>query len=546
MTPNPVTTPILCPAQEQAMNGLRWALSIADSIAIWGGTGSGKSTVLRRFAEESGARLLTMNDVVKGLRPRRSGNPPAALRAALGQGPDGMAHVMQSLLSGAVQARALDGLSGAAAGIVEATHHLLTSALQDHRVVILDDLELLACGCARSVDGGTLDSMLTGLLDDSEAKGRKLIFGGNPPAPVRARAHLFGIDAFQPRDYEAIWRHYLGDRAPGVDFKKVHRFAPNLNAHQLKRIALWQEKANAISTDQVIEHLRVWQLISNVNLAEVQSVALSDLKGVDRLIESLEAHVILPLENDELATELGLKPKRGVLLAGPPGTGKTTVGRALAHRLRSKFFLVDGTVISGTGGFYQAIERIFAAAKQNAPSIIFIDDTDVIFESGYESGLYRYLLTMLDGLESEGSGRICVMLTAMNVANLPPALLRSGRVELWLETSLPGTEARAAILRQHLEPAQGVLANVDAAALVAASDGLTGADLKRVVEDGKLLLAYDRSRGLPSLPATTYFLDAITLVQENKERYAEAEAAARRKRPSRPPWFDASDYDEPD
>ena len=134
--------------------------------------------------------------------------------------------------------------------------------------------------------------------------------------------------------------------------------------------------------------------------------------------------MILPLENTEVSEELNLKPKRGVLLAGPPGTGKTTIGRALARRLKSKFFLIDGTVISGTPAFHQVVHRVFEAAKQNAPAIIFIDDTDVVFEGGHETGFYRYLLTMLDGLESASAGRVCLIMTAMDVGNLPPALAR--------------------------------------------------------------------------------------------------------------------------
>ena len=190
----------------------------------------------------------------------------------------------------------------------------------------------------------------------------------------------------------------------------------------------------------------------------------------------------------------GLQPKRGVLLAGPPGTGKTTIGRALARRLKSKFFLLDGTVISGTPDFFQRVHHIFEAAKQNAPAVIFIDDSDVIFESGNDAGLYRYLLTMLDGLESASAGRICLMMTAMDVGNLPPALVRSGRIELWLETRLPAVEARAAILRDHCGRLPAAIGDVDVEALAAATEGLAGADLKRVVEDGKLLFAFDREK----------------------------------------------------
>ncbi len=181
---------------------------------------------------------------------------------------------------------------------------------------------------------------------------------------------------------------------------------------------------------------------SNVEVDEVQSVELKDLRGVDEVITALEDNIILPLENLELSQRLGLTPKRGVMLAGPPGTGKTTVGRALARRLRGKFFLIDGTIISGTEYFYHQVNHIFHMAMENAPSIVFIDDSDVIFESGKEHGLYRYLLTKLDGLESKSASNVCVMMTAMDLGNIPPALVRSGRIELWLEMKLPGSSDR--------------------------------------------------------------------------------------------------------
>src|SRR5262249_17525503 len=188
---------------------------------------------------------------------------------------------------------------------------------------------------------------------------------------------------------------------------KIYRFAPKLNAHQWKAACYWLRREPDLDTERFIDYLRTQSLTSNVDLGEVREVRFDNLKGIADLLESLEANIILPLENDELATELRLQPKRGVLLAGPPGTGKKTVGRALAHRLKSKFFLLDGTFVSGTHNFYGRIHQLFEAAKQNAPSILFIDDSDVIFESGQELGLYRYLLTMLDGLESESVGRVC-------------------------------------------------------------------------------------------------------------------------------------------
>jgi len=223
-----------------------------------------------------------------------------------------------------------------------------------------------------------------------------------------------------------------------------------LNAYQLKNACAWLMRETTIDTTSFVEYLRSRNMASNVEIQEVAPVTWDDLKGLGDLVRALEAKIALPFENDVLAAEYHLKPKRGVLLAGPPGTGKTTIGRALAHRLKSKFFLIDGTVIAGSGDFYGKVEEVFEAAKMNAPSVIFIDDADVILQGDKEPGFYRYLLTMLDGLESASAERVCVIMTVMDVSSLPQAILRSGRVELWLETRLPDAEARAAIVREKL------------------------------------------------------------------------------------------------
>jgi transitional endoplasmic reticulum ATPase len=358
--------------------------------------------------------------------------------------------------------------------------------------------------------------------------GRKLIFSttGHLAEAAEQRSYSFGIDRFKVEDYQALVEVWLGEKSAGLDFNKIFRFAPKLNAHQLKAACKWLAGHPSLNTVVFIDYLRSQRLASNVDLDEVQTVDLRDLKGVDDVLRNLEINIVLPLENDALANQFKLKSKRGVLLYGPPGTGKTTVGRAMAHRLKSKFFLIDGTFIAGTDSFYNRISQVFEAAKDNAPAIIFIDDADAIFEDGQEPGLYRYLLTMLDGLESESAGRVCVMMTAMNVASLPAALIRSGRVELWLEKKLPNEEARLQILTRHIAELPEEVRKLDLADLIPATEGFTGADLKRLVDDGKTLYAYDKAKQFEMKEPTDYFVKAVEGVRENKKRFAEAEAQA--------------------
>jgi predicted AAA+ superfamily ATPase len=491
--------------QQAVLDALEGSWPAGNVFVVAGDAGTGKTTVLREVQRRRGGSYLELKDLLAAHGTRH----PLALEETF-------------------EAWALEALRG-------------------HDCVLVDDLHLLANvaeGCGTSYPrSGLLNVPLLNLAVCARDGGKKLVFGtdGHAPGPLHTHAFRFHLPDFAVADYEHLCRAYLGaDRAGRLDWAKVHRFAPALNAHQLRFACLRLAGEAGLDTERFLDYLRAHHLASNVDLNEVQPVALRDLRGVDEVVESLEANIVVPLENDELAAEYGLKPKRGVLLVGPPGTGKTTVGRALAHRLRGKFFLIDGTFISGTHHFYGAVHRVFEEAKRNAPSVIFIDDSDVIFESGEELGLYRYLLTMLDGLESARAARVCVMLTAMDVSNLPPALIRSGRVELWLEMRLPDEAARGDILRQHLGPLPA-LAGLDVEALAGASEGCTGADLKRLVEDGKNLLAFDRARGQAPRPATEYFLAAAEDLRDNKRRYAEAEARARRQRPGRPVYYDVGD-----
>jgi transitional endoplasmic reticulum ATPase len=165
-----------------------------------------------------------------------------------------------------------------------------------------------------------------------------------------------------------------------------------------------------------------------------------------------------------------------------------------------------GSVICTSIKVFKRVKDVFEAAKANSPSAIFIDDADVLFKTDHVYGLNRYLLTMFDGLESETVGDVCVMLTAMNVKDLPPALVRSGRVELWLETTLPNAPVRKEII---LHPAKRLLQNsttLDFRELLKATDGFTPADLCRIVADAKAMLIYDPEKSREIREFGTYIM----------------------------------------
>lgn len=486
----------LCPSQQIAYEGLLHLLAKSPVIALVSDDGYGRTTILRKLTQHLKAKYIGLANIFEQMQTHHPFQLEEALEASL------------------------------------------QKAFQENDYVVCDDFHViqrqLGGDCYNTARPSVLKFVLSTLLRVLEQSNKRLILGSESAwvgDPLNAQCLFVEIPAFTSTDLNLLFQAMGALDTQQIDFERVHRFVPNLDAHQIYKACIYMQMQDVAGTDHFIHFLETHALASNVDRGEVTKVSLDDLYGIEEVRRQLEINLIVPLERDDLVHQLGIRPKRGVLLYGPPGTGKTTIGRALAHQLGSKFFLIDGTVISGTNEFYYRINQIFMKAKENAPSILFIDDCDLLFENEEETGLYRYLLTMLDGLESKSNERVTIMLTAMNIGSLPPALIRSGRVELWLETKLPDVAARKAIILAQLQGQFLQLTAEEIATVAHLSDGLTGSDLHRVMTDARNLHGYEVAKDIPQQPAFRYFEDALQQLQKHRKQLEDAPAFTAAHRP---------------
>ncbi|KAI5782730.1 P-loop containing nucleoside triphosphate hydrolase protein [Geopyxis carbonaria] len=238
------------------------------------------------------------------------------------------------------------------------------------------------------------------------------------------------------------------------------------------------------------------------------SVTFDSIGGLKSQIKSIRTLLISILEDSDEFSRKGLVPPRGVLLYGPPGTGKSLLLKAVASELNAKAFVLDGSVMGKYMGESEAaIRKIFADAKKNQPSIIFMDEVDSLAPKrssgdGSEGRVVATLLTEMDGIEAlaeDGKSMRIAVVAATNRPNaIDEALRRAGRFEKELEIGIPDVDARKEILE--LFTRQLSFENRDdeskdsiISGLAGRTHGYVGADLYAVIRNG-LSLALERRR----------------------------------------------------
>ena len=220
-------------------------------------------------------------------------------------------------------------------------------------------------------------------------------------------------------------------------------------------------------------------------------VTYDDLGGMKSTIDALREMVELPLRHPELFQRLGVDPPKGVLLHGPPGTGKTRLARAVANESEARFFTINGPEIMGSayGESEKKLRELFEEAAASAPSIVFIDEIDSIapkrgqVQGEAEKRLVAQLLTLLDGIEPRQN---LVVIAATNRPEaLDEALRRPGRFDREIVVGVPDESGRREILGIHTR-GMPLTDAVDLDELARRTYGFVGADLAALTREAAL------------------------------------------------------------
>ncbi|QZD87245.1 CDC48 family AAA ATPase [Qipengyuania psychrotolerans] len=220
-------------------------------------------------------------------------------------------------------------------------------------------------------------------------------------------------------------------------------------------------------------------------------VNYDDVGGMGETIQQLREMVELPLRYPELFTRLGVDPPKGVLLHGPPGTGKTRLAQAVANESDANFFTINGPEImgSGYGDSEKALRQVFEEAAKASPAIIFIDEIDSIapkrdrVPGEAEKRLVAQLLTLMDGLEARSN---LVVIAATNRPDaIDEALRRPGRFDREIVIGVPDEQGRREILGIHTR-GMPLGDRVDLQELAKATYGFVGADIGALAREAAI------------------------------------------------------------
>ena len=237
---------------------------------------------------------------------------------------------------------------------------------------------------------------------------------------------------------------------------------------------------------------------AKVYVKSSDGIRFSDVEGVDEAEESLQ-EIADYLENPAKYREIGASMPKGVLLVGPPGTGKTMLAKAVAGEANVPFFSMSGSefveMFVGMGA--SKVRDLFRQAKEKAPCIVFIDEIDAIGQKR-SAGQYggndereqtlNQLLTEMDGFD--GSNGVIILAATNRPESLDPALTRPGRFDRRVPVDLPDLKGREAILKVHAKKIK-VADDVDFLQVARMASGASGAELANIVNEAALRAVRD-------------------------------------------------------
>jgi cell division protease FtsH len=236
---------------------------------------------------------------------------------------------------------------------------------------------------------------------------------------------------------------------------------------------------------------------AKVYVKSSEGIKFSDVAGEDEAKENL-TEIVDYLHNPEKYKEIGASMPKGILLVGPPGTGKTMLAKAVAGEANVPFFSMSGSefveMFVGMGA--SKVRDLFRQAKEKAPCIVFIDEIDAIGKKrdGHVGGndereqTLNQLLTEMDGFE--GNTGVIILAATNRPESLDPALTRPGRFDRRVPVELPDLKGREAILRVHAGKIK-VEAGVDFAKIARMASGASGAELANIVNEAALRAVRD-------------------------------------------------------
>src|SRR6266487_384576 len=452
--------------------------------------------------------------------------------------------------------------------------------------------------------GGELERRIVGqlltLMDGMASRGQVVVIGAtnqpNSLDPALRRPGRFdreiGLRVPDVRARTEILRIHSKDAALAndIDFARLAQLTPGFVGADLE--ALCREAA-MIALRRVLPHIDYqrgyipYETLVNLNITmadfqaalreiepsttrevyvEVSETSWDDIGGMERTKELLTEGVEWPLRFPEVYANVKAEPPRGVLLSGPPGSGKTLIARALANQCEASFISIKGPELLSkwVGEAEKGIREVFRHAKQAAPCIVFFDEIDSLaprrsgdVDRNFSNGVIAQLLTEMDGIEGRQG---VIVLGATNRPELiDPALLRPGRFDLVVELEYPDEEERRAIFAVHTR-GKAIAPDVTVEELASLTPGRSGADIEAICRRAALLAlrewitprlsihrvqvtetteegeplntpkseAVQEDASLPALPAARFQIRAehfARAIDEQRERYAIQEEA---------------------